>query len=77
MPDDINIKLTHSQALVLFDWLSRDKNRECLEFIDPAEEQVLWILEGKLEQSLREPFADNYFELVAAARDRVRDNPDG
>jgi len=73
----INIELTKAQALVLFEWLARDESKEGFKFEDKAELQMLWILEGKLEKVLIEPFADNYKELLAKARDKVRDNPDG
>ncbi len=75
--DKITIQLTHAQALVLFDWISRDGVTEGLSYEDQAEEQVLWTLEGQLEKQIGELFSDNYKELLAAARDKVRDNPDG
>ena len=41
---------------------------------DQAEQRVLWDLTCILEQTLVQPFAANYKELLSQARDRVRDD---
>ncbi|MCC6812016.1 MAG: hypothetical protein IT381_31630 [Deltaproteobacteria bacterium] len=74
----VQIELTREQALVFFEWLSRESETPGrLIFEDPAEQQALWVLEARLEKLLSEPFADNYREILAAARNKIRDNPDG
>ena len=72
---DVNLPLTRDEALVLFEWLGHFNNREH-EFEDQAEQRVLWDLESMLESQLVEPFSPAYRDLVAAARERVRDSTD-
>jgi hypothetical protein len=65
------LRLTRAEALVLFEWLARvdaARNR-------PAEDPVLWRLEGQLERTLVEPLAPNYKQAVEAARREVRSLP--
>ncbi len=68
-------ELSRAEALVLFDWLA---SREPRPADAPAEQQVLWRVEGELERRLAEVLAPNYKELVAAARHHVagEDNRD-
>ena len=73
--EDVNLPLTPDEALVLFEWLGNFNKGEH-EFDDQAEQRVLWNLEAMLESELVEPFRPDYPELVAAARDRVRDSTD-
>jgi hypothetical protein len=69
----VTIKLSPSEALVLFDFVSRFSNNEKLEIVDQAEERVLWDVCAMLEKILAEPFSENYSELLAKAREEVRD----
>lgn len=70
-----NITLSSDEALVLFEWLTEraatitlyDENDRPI----CAEEFVLNGIQGQLEKALTEPFAPNYRELLAAARQRV------
>ena len=66
------IRLTRAEALVLFEWLARVDAAGKLPVDDPAEQQVLWRLEGQLESTLIEPLGPNYQEAVARARKEVR-----
>jgi hypothetical protein len=60
---------------VLFDWLSRSSAEgQPAEFIDQAEERVLWDLESRLEALLPEILQTEYAERVRVARDRLRDD---
>jgi hypothetical protein len=68
----IQLQLTRAEALVLFEWLARMDAGGKVPVEDPAEEQVLWRLEGQLESTLREPLEPNYKEAVEAARKEVR-----
>ena len=70
----ITLELTNDEALVLFEWLARVDSSDLLVFEDPAEQQVLWRLEGMLERVLVEPLDATYKELLAKARRRVRDS---
>ena len=70
---EITLQLTQSEALVLFDFLSRFSETERLAIVDQAEERVLWDLQGKLEKKLVEPFQADYTEVLKSARLEVRD----
>ena len=76
MPEDsVTIQLSGDEALVLFDWIGRFNENGDATFRDQAEERVLWNIEAMLEKSLVAPFGD-YLDLLAQARDRVRDSED-
>lgn len=70
--DAVFLRLTHSEALVLFEWLARVDAAGNLPVEDPAEQQVLWRLEGQLESKLTEPLGPDYREAVESARREVR-----
>ena len=42
-------------------------------FQDQAEQRVLWNIECDLETKINEVFADGYLEVLAKARNEVRD----
>ena len=75
--DDIAITLSHDEALVLFDWLSRtDAQRNDLRDIveDQAEQRALWNLTCLLEREIPELFSPDYRDAVDQARLRLRDD---
>ena len=51
-PDDVVLRLTHDEALVLSDYLARFSQTDSLEFKDQAEQRALWNLECLLEKEL-------------------------
>jgi len=65
----VQIELTNEEALVLFEWLTHTEGR--LPFVDPAEQTVLWRIEGQLESNLTEPLARDYASLLRTARASV------
>jgi hypothetical protein len=68
MPDDeICIRFSRAEALVLFEWLARIDDAQAALIEHPAEQKVLWLLEGQLEKQV-EVFAHNYKQLVEEAR---------
>ncbi len=67
------LELSKEQALVFYEWLSKFNGAEGRQFDDQAEERVLWDIEAMLESTLVEPFDPRYEELVANARQAVRD----
>jgi hypothetical protein len=73
----LGVDLGRDEALVLYEWVCRFNQREDVVFDDQAEQRVLWDLEASLESLLVEPLSDNYTDLLAAARERVRDAPEG
>ncbi len=70
------IDLRDDEALVLFEWLAREiddhKQARIAGVIDhPAEFWTLNALHCSLERQLAEPFAANYRDLLAQAREQV------
>lgn len=65
----IQIQLTGDEALVLFEWLARTDSTRPI--VDPAEQTVLWRIEGQLESILFEPIVPDYDSLLNAARARI------
>jgi hypothetical protein len=76
MGESIRLELTGDVALVLFELLSRFSDTDALTVEDQAERRALWKLHGLFEKQLVEPFRPEYAELLAAARNRLRDPPD-
>jgi len=62
------------KALVLFELAHRYTESGHLETVDQAEQRALWDLCALLEKELVEPLDPAYSELLAAARDRLRDS---
>ena len=69
----VQLDLSGDEALVLFEWITRFNKRQDAEFEDQAEQRVLWDVEALLEAALVEPFSGDYDQLLAEARERVRD----
>lgn len=73
--EKMKLKLTKSESLVLYDFLSRLNNNPNQEiFEDSAEEKILWDLECMFERELKSPFKRDYKERVKLARDKVRED---
>jgi hypothetical protein len=72
-PEPISLELSRDEALVLFEVLHRWADTDRLEFVDEAEQRAMWNLSALLERLMAEPFRPDYDELLAAARDRLRD----
>jgi hypothetical protein len=72
LPEEIVIRLTRAEALVLFEWLAReDSDGKKIPVEHVAEERELWRIEGQLENTLAEPLSPQYKELLDAARKEV------
>ena len=72
--EKVNIELTKNEAIVLFEFLGRfNENDDFSKFEDQSEQRVLWDIECILEKQLSEPFRADYLEIVAKAREQVRD----
>jgi hypothetical protein len=69
----VSLDLTSDEALVLFEFVWRYTESDRLEVTDQAEQIALWKLCRHLEKALVEPFDPAYDELLAAARQRLRD----
>jgi hypothetical protein len=71
MEEQITIRLSHDEALVLLDLLGRLDRQSHPLTTHKAEEVALWALECLLEKNVAEVFDPNFSELVAAARGRL------
>lgn len=69
----VRVGFSDDEALVLFEWLSRQNEPANLGFQDQAEERVLWDLLAQLEKALVAPLLPDYRERLANARAAVRD----
>jgi hypothetical protein len=70
-PDSVQICLSWSEALVLFEWLALIEDTAALRAPDAAEQQVLWRLQGQLETLLTDVVAPDYQDRVARAKRSV------
>ena len=58
---------------MLSDWLyQKRENGKC--FDDDAVKYVFWNIECQLERELVEPFYKNYFEIIAKAKETVKES---
>ena len=77
-PEEVTLRLTKAEALVLFEWLHRNEDRDKsktadhYDIVDPAERTALWNLSCDLESVLVEPLRSDYGELVESARAELR-----
>lgn len=70
--NDVTLRLTADEALVLFEWLHRCEDQGVI--VQPehdGERTALFNLSALLERELVEPFQQNYGELVDRARARL------
>lgn len=74
MSEEVNIKLSKDEALVLFEFLSRYSDSEMLNIEHQSEARALWNLASIFEKELAEPLKKEYGELLEAARERLRDD---
>lgn len=80
MAEDVTLPFTPDEALVLFEWLSRETksdagwNNQKLAFVHPSERVALWNLLAALESNLVEPFQANYNVLLDDARNRLTEH---
>ena len=70
---DLQLTISHNEAIVLFEFLSRFSETDILGIKHPSEEKVLWRVLSTLEKSLVEPFSQNYDQILASARKSLID----
>jgi hypothetical protein len=71
MSDKVDLPLSHDEALVLSDLLTRFEQTDKLTLTHNAEFLVLSRLSALLDKALVEPFDPNYASLVGQARERL------
>ena len=71
MSEDIAIRLSRDEALVLFEFFCRFDDSHEFSLRHNAEYLAFAQLSAQLDRSLVEPFRPEYAELLQAARDRI------
>ena len=71
--NEVEIKLSKDEAIVLFEFLSRFSDSDELKIIHQSEERALWNLTCIFESALSEPFRKDYENILWAARERLKD----
>jgi hypothetical protein len=72
MAEDVNITLSHDEALVLFEFFSRfEDDDDSFTLRHNAEAIAFSHISAQLDKSLVEIFDSNYAQLLNAARERV------
>ena len=57
----------------MFEFLSRcDDDKKQFDYIDHAEELVIWKLQASLENKLVEPLQTDYLKIIKNARNRLK-----
>jgi len=69
--ETVSIELTKSQAIVLFEWLSKHDEADDVKYDYDAEQRIVWRIQAILEKTLTEPFKDNYTQILEQARNEV------
>ena len=71
MSEDIAIRLSRDESLVLFEFFSRFDDSDDFTLRHNAEYLAFCRLSAQLDKSLVEPFRPDYAELLQAARERI------
>ena len=69
----MKIELTNQEALVLFEWLKQNSEKDEL-FAHRAEQYVLWCMEAQLDKALLEPCLSDYEAILRNARTQVEES---
>lgn len=71
MSEDIAIRLSRDEALVLFEFFSRFDDTDDFTLRHNAEYLAFSRFSAQLDKALVEPFRPEYAELLRAARERI------
>jgi hypothetical protein len=69
--ETIHISLSKHQALVLFEWLTKQDESDTFKYDHDAEQCIVWKLQAQLERTLVEPFREDYLSKLEQARNKV------
>jgi hypothetical protein len=67
----VTLCLEKEVALVLFEMLSDAEDESAMPIRDVAERYAIWMLVGRFESALAEPFRPDYGDIVEEAKKRV------
>ncbi|MDX1920546.1 MAG: hypothetical protein SFU25_07440 [Candidatus Caenarcaniphilales bacterium] len=71
--NEILLRLSTEEAVVLINWLFRFNSNDNNHFEDQAEERILWDLESALEKVTTEVIDEKFEEILLLAKEKVRD----
>jgi hypothetical protein len=77
MSDNILLRVSHDEALVLFEMLSRFRETNKLWLAHNAEFLALSEISAQLDKALVEPFQKNYMQLLGDAQNRLAEGFEG
>ena len=69
--DEINIKLSEDEVIVLFEFFERFGDKGRLYFVHPAEYIALMKMSAQIDKGTPAMFSKNYAELLYQARERI------
>lgn len=72
--ESCKLELSPEAAVVFREWLARFNETGEAAFADQAEQCVPWDVESVLESQLAEPLKPDYANVLASARQAVRDS---
>jgi len=74
MDQKVIFELTRAEAIVLDSLLARFEDDPSIQFNDQSEAYVLWTIQATLVKKIHETFDRNYLEILAKAREEVKNN---
>jgi len=69
--DEINIKLSKDEVIVLFEFFERFGDNGRLYFVHPAEYIALMKISAQIDKSTSAMFSKNFAEFLYKARERI------
>ncbi len=69
--DEINLKISKDDAIVLFDFFERFDEKEKFYFVHPAEYLSLMKISAQIDKSTSAMFSSKYEKLLREARERI------
>ncbi len=71
--DEINIKLSEDEVIVLFEFFARFGDKGRLYFVHPAEYIALMSVSAQIDKGTSAMFNKGYADILYQARDRIAD----
>ena len=71
--DEITIKISENDAIVLFEFFERFEEKEELYFVHPAEYLSLMKISAQIDKSTSAMFKENYIDILNTARSEIAD----
>ena len=75
--DEINLKISEDDAIVLFEFFERFDEKEKLYFVHPAEYISFMKIVGQIDKCTSAMFKSDYRDLLRKARERIAEGFEG